>query len=123
MRRPDTPNRSVATEDTNVAGLAQLLDTILDPVQVLQQMYPLAGQIPQLPNGTWRHPTALQLAALQQIRNPLRILGIGLVAVQSLDVLRIDQQQFLKLAFQQVPQRPPVLAGGFHSDLSHPTVL
>jgi hypothetical protein len=63
-------------------------------------MYPLAGQIPQFPNGTRRHPTALQFAALQQIRNPLRILGIGLVAVQSLDVLRIDQQQFLKLALQ-----------------------
>ena len=73
-------------------------------------MHPLPGQIAQLANRPRWHPTAPQLAALQQVGDPLSIFGIGLVAVESLDVLRIDQNQFGELTLQQIPQRPPVLA-------------
>jgi hypothetical protein len=37
--------------------------------------------------------------------------------------LRIHEQKLRKLAFQQVPQRPPVLACGLHRDLGDLAVL
>ena len=87
----------------DIAALAQLLDAVLGPVQVLQYVHSVPCQIPQLADRPWWHPTAPQLAAIQQIGNPLRILGVGLVAVEPLDVLRVHQNQLGELAFQQIP--------------------
>ena len=80
--------------------LWQLLDPVLGAVQVFQNMHSLPRQIAQLPNRPLRRPAAWQLAAFQQVGNPLRILGIGLLTVESLDRLRIHQHPFVELALQ-----------------------
>ena len=41
------------------------------------------------------------------------------MAGEPLDVLRIYQNQFLEMFFQNVPDRAPILPGGFHGDFGH----
>jgi hypothetical protein len=48
-------------------------------------MKALSGQVPQFAQRPIRHPTARNFAAFQQVGNPLRILGVRLVAVETLD--------------------------------------
>src|SRR5712671_5909106 len=86
-------------------------------------MHTLSGQIPQFPYIPRRHPTALQLVGLQQVGDPPRILGVGLVTVESLDMLWVHQQQLLEVAFEQVPDRAPILTGGLQRDLGNLAVL
>jgi hypothetical protein len=69
-------------------------------------------------NRLRRHEAALQQAVLQEIRNPLAILQIGLPAPQRLHLRWVGQQQ-LKLPFQYVPHRFPVDPGGFHRHMGH----
>jgi hypothetical protein len=63
------------------------------------------------------------LPPFHQLGDPLRILGVRLVTVQPLDMLRIHQHQLGKLPLQQIPQRPPILAGRFHGGFPDPAVL
>src|SRR6202140_1483292 len=55
---------------------------------------------------------------LQQLRNPFRVLLVGLATRHILDVLRI-RQDYRELSFQNVPDWLPVNAAGFHRYLPH----
>src|ERR1700730_9427414 len=86
-------------------------------------MDPLPRQISHLADLSCRHPASFQLASLQQFGNPLGILGIGLMAVETLDMLWIHQDQLLEVVFQQVPYRAPILACRFHGNVGDFAVL
>src|SRR6266550_5744400 len=86
-------------------------------------MHPLPRQISHLADLSCRYPTSFQLASLQQFGNPLCILGIGLMPVQTLDMLRIHQDQLVEVTFEQVPYRAPILACRFHRNLGDFAVL
>jgi hypothetical protein len=55
---------------------------------------------------------------LQQISNPLTILGIGLATRNHFDVMWIHQQQ-LEMALQHSPDGSPVHSCCFHGHMAH----
>ncbi len=85
----------------------------------MHQLATLPRQLTQLPLWLRRHQAATQQAALQQLRDPLAVLDIGLASRHVLDVLGVDQED-LEAVLQQVPDRLPVNPGRFHSDMAHP---
>src|SRR5438067_4108970 len=76
---------------------------MMDPVRILQHVHSLPRQIAQFPNLARWHPTAPQLAAFQQYRNPLGILGIGLVAIQSFCAKAKMCCGFTRISFSKWP--------------------
>src|SRR5437879_5691156 len=86
-------------------------------------MHSLSGQIPQLANLAWRYPAAAQFAAVEQPRDPLGILGICLIAIQTLDVLWVDQEQLFEMSFENIPYCTPILTRRFHRNFADLTVL
>src|SRR5213082_481660 len=66
-------------------------------------MHSLPRQIAQLTNLARWHPTAPQLAAFQQSRNPLGILGIGFVAIQSFCAKAKMCCGFTRISFSKWP--------------------
>jgi hypothetical protein len=86
----------------------------------LDQLLAVAGQVPQLADGRWRHEAAAQQPVLQQLRQPGGIGDVGLAAGQDLDVAGVDQQQLEPALLQHIPDRLPVLPGGLHHHLGDP---
>ena len=87
--------------------LQQLLDAIGHPVLALSQLRPVPRQVAQILDGRRRHEAPLQQPVLQQVGDPLAVLGVGLAPRHRFDVLRIHQH-LLKLPLQHRPHRPPV---------------
>ncbi len=82
----------------------------------------MADEIAQLTDGHRRDETRSQQAVLQQLCQPLCITDIGLSAGHILDMRGIDQQR-LELGFEDVEDRTPILAGRFHRDVRHATLV
>ena len=118
-------NRSVATEEILILPASHsCVNPVLDPVQIFQHDAPsgasdlaIRESLATVPNcpSTCRCPagSAIHCASLGSVLWPL----------QSFDMLRIHQEQLLKMTFQQVPQRPPILSRRLHRDLGHFAVL
>jgi len=101
--------------------LEQLLETLHLARPFTDQLGPIPGQVPQAGDLAWRHETAVQQPALQQLHQPLGVLDIGLTSRQVLDVTRVDQQQLERRhLLKQIPHRTPIHAGRLHHHLSHP---
>ena len=83
---------------------------------LLDQVGALAGQIAQGPLWGRRDETGAQQPVGEQLGNPLGILHVGLAPGYVLDVLRVDDQH-REVAFQQVVEGLPELAGRFHRDV------
>ena len=108
---------SLATDPSFHVGVFQDLRDAVDVVAPLaDDCLPQAGQVAQIPHRGGRHEAAPQQAALQQLRQPLRVLDIGLAARQHLRVPRIHQPD-LHRAFEDGEHRPPIDPGRFHRDL------
>ena len=60
---------------------------------------------------------------LEQVGDPLRVFDIGLAAGHCFDVLGIDDQQLQAGALENVVNRFPVDAGGFHRHVAHLLLL
>jgi hypothetical protein len=61
MARPDTPKMSLATTESLIwASSSSLLHPLLLGGPGRHQIRPIAGQMPQLPDGRWGHETGPQ---------------------------------------------------------------
>src|SRR5689334_20189895 len=67
--------------DLDIATLTYLFGTVLDPIDLLQQMHSPAQQFAYLANLLRRHEAAAQLMILQQSRNALAIERIALLSL------------------------------------------
>jgi hypothetical protein len=72
----------------------------MTPCPFAHEFAPLPRQLAQVANLRRRDEAATKQTALQQSRNPLATLHVGLAARHMLDVLSVDQQIFLKPTFQ-----------------------
>src|ERR1022692_346191 len=102
----------------NVGVFQHLLNAVGDRRLRLDQLPSLPRQLAQVPLRCGRHKTSLQQSVLEQLRDPLRILNVGLAPWYLFDVLRVDQQD-LELIFQQVPDRLPVDPRRFHGQMRY----
>jgi hypothetical protein len=75
-----------------VGILQRLLDAVGHLHLLAHQLHALSRQVAQVAHGTVGHAAGLEQAALQQLRDPLRVLDVGLAAGHLLDVLGVDQQ-------------------------------
>lgn len=77
----------------------------------------IANQIPKLPDFRRRDKTRFYHIAHEQIADPFGILAVGLVALLRLRIFGMGQSNKTGL-FQDIKNRDPVLASGFHTDFS-----
>jgi hypothetical protein len=59
---------------------------------------------------------------LEQLRNPLKVLHVGLATWDCLDVLRI-RKAHVKVLFKHVPHRLPINSGRFHGNMLDAEIL
>ncbi len=97
----------------DIGRLQHLLNAIGHRASLLQQLGLLARQIAQIALLTIRHKTRLQKPALQQLRDPLRVLHVGLASRHFLDVLGVYHPH-LKMTLEDVKNRLPVHPRRFH---------
>src|SRR5262249_40286207 len=80
---------------------------------VFDQLPSVAGQLAEFAEGRRRHETRPEQAMLQQPRDPLTILDIGLPPWNRLDVLGVDEDE-LEAALQNLVDGSPVDPGALH---------
>ena len=99
------------------AGVLQdLLDPLDLPGAVLGELVAVAGEIPEALRDGRRDEAPPQQPALQELGEPLGVLGVGLAAVLGVGEEQLDAGHLL----QDVPHRPPVDPRGLHGHLGHP---
>jgi len=76
----------------------------------------VAHQITKLPNICRRDKAAGNKVVLEDIRNPFGILLVGFLALDGFDILRVSKNDIAGV-FQNVVDRNPILACGFHTDI------
>ena len=122
----DRPDHGPARDPQHVAGdVAQLdvgvLQHLLDPVghrgAVADQLGPLSRQVAELADLRRRDEAGREQAVLEQLRDPLGVLDVGLAAGDLLELVGVDQHD-LEAALQEVEDRLPVDAGGLHGDVA-----
>src|SRR5215213_4562498 len=121
MARPDTPKMSLATTESLIwASSSSLLDPLLLGGPGRDQIGPVAGHLPQLPDRRWGDEAGPQQLPLGELAQPDRIQGVGLgTAGEVLDVAGIHQPGLEPVRFQQVVDPLPVVAGGLHDHPGH----
>jgi hypothetical protein len=122
MARPDTPKMSLATTLSLIwASSSSLLHPLLLGGADRDQVGPVAGHVPQLPDRRWWHEAGPQHLPLGQLAQPDRIQRVGLgPSREVLDVAGIHQPGLEPVGFQQVIDPLPVVAGGLHHHPGHP---
>ena len=75
-----------------------------------------ARQRAQLLHRRRRHEAGADQAVGQQVGQPHRVVDVGLAPGHVLDVRGVGQHQ-LEVAFEHMPHRLPVHAGGLHGDV------
>jgi hypothetical protein len=102
--------------ELDVRRLEDLLHPIGFAGALLDQLPPVAGQLAEFPHRRRRHEARPQQALLQQARDPLAVLDVGLPPGHRLDVLRVDEEK-LEASLQDLVDGPPVDAGALHRDV------
>lgn len=74
-------------------------------------------QIPQLVDVRRGDKRRLDHAAHIQVADPLCVLAVSLVALHGFCVLRMGKSDPQVILFQDIENRDPILAGGFHTDI------
>jgi hypothetical protein len=122
MARPETPKMSLATTESLIwASSSSLLDPLLLGGPGRDQIGPVAGHVPQLPDRRWGDEAGPQQLPLGELAQPDRVQGVGLgPSREVLDVAGIDQPDLEPGRFQQVVDPLPVVAGGLHHHPGHP---
>ena len=108
MARPDTPKMSLATTDSLIwRPPGSLLDPLLFGGPDRDQVGPVAGHLPQLPDRGWGDEAGPQHLPLGELAQPDRVQGVGLGPPREvLDVTGIDQPDLEPVRFQQVAEAP-----------------
>ncbi len=102
----------------DIGVLQELVDAIGSSRVFALELGAMPRQVAQFTLRPTRHKAAAQQAVLQQLRNPLGVLDVGLPARNLLQFPRVHQQQF-KRPIQDVPHRLPQDSGGLHGDVRH----
>ena len=105
--------------ELDVGRLEDLLHPIGLPGALLDQLPPVTGQLAQFAEGRRGHETRPEQAMLQQPRDPLAILNVGLPPGHRLNVLGVHEEE-LDAALQNLVDRPPVDPGALHRDVCAP---
>ena len=103
------------TGDLDQGVLQQLLDPLLDPGAVLNQIEPGPGQIPHVAHRLGRHQRRRHHRALSQLRQPHRVDLVRLRAARHvLGLRRIHQPHHQARGLQQIVKRAPVIRRRLH---------
>jgi hypothetical protein len=88
---------------------------------LLDELFAVAGQLPDRGDRRWRDETAPQQPALGQLRQPHRVQRVTFAARDVLDMPRVDQQhlQWLLGLTQSVKDRLPINPRRFHRHMRH----
>ena len=110
--------QDVAEHDTELeVGVLEHLVDALDMGRALaHELLARARERAQLLHRHRRHEAGADQAVGQQVRQPHRVVDVGLAPGHVLDVRGVGQHQ-LEVAFEHVPHRLPVHAGGLHGDV------
>ena len=107
--------------DLDQGVLEQLLDPLLDPDTVDDQIEPGPGQVPHPAHRLGRHQRRRDHRALRQLGQPHRVDLVGLRPARDVLGLRgVDQPHRQPGRLQQVVERAPVVRGGLHHHPLHP---
>ena len=98
----------------DVGVLQRLLQPLNMGRALANQLLAGAKQGPQLLGRTIRHEAAADQAVGGQLGEPGRIVHVGLAAGHVLHMRGIGQQQFELAVREDMPDRLPIDAGGFH---------
>ena len=76
----------------------------------------VAEEFPEFTDFFHRDVTGRDDVELEKVSNPHGIFIVGLLALNSLDVFRIGDND-MEMSFKDIGDREPVFTGGFHADL------
>lgn len=118
--RPPARSQNVAGDLIQLdAGIFQhFVNTVMNTIALLGKLDPIARHIAQFTRFRRRHETGPDETVRQQLSQPLTIARIRFSPGDVLDLIRIGKDQ-LEVAFQSLPDRLPVDAGGFHRHMRH----
>lgn len=95
-------------------------ETILGPVflsgHVGREFDPVAAKVSKLPNVLWRNEAAANEVVLEQVGDPLRVLLIGFLTLDSFDKFWMADYHMAGV-FQNVVDWEPILSCGLHADI------
>ena len=87
----------------------------------LHRLHPVPGQVPHLPQLRRRDIRPAQQPALEQLRHPGAVPGVGLVTLQRLGVRRVDHRDLGEVLLgKRVIHRVGVDPAGLHHHVRHP---
>jgi hypothetical protein len=109
--------QDVAEHDAEpeVGVFEHLVDALHVSAPLAHELLARAGERAQLLHRHRRHEAGADQAVRQQVRKPHRVVDVGLAPGHVLHVRGVGQHQ-LEVAFQHMPYRLPVHAGGLHGD-------
>jgi len=116
MAMPETPNVAGDAGELDVGTLQQLQHPVAHRRPRLDQRAPVPHQLAQVADRGRGHEALGDQAVAHQLRDPLRILHVGLAAGHVLDVMGVADDQ-VDVAFQHGVDRLPVDAGALHADV------
>src|SRR6266508_931602 len=124
IARPDSPSTRVATEASfTLAPLQDLLDTVAFCGAFSDQRLSIAHQLTQLTLGATRHEARFQEPMAQQIRDPLGVFDVRLLAGDRFHMLRVDHQQLEGMSFKNIVDGLPKYASTLHSHVGDVALL
>ena len=102
--------------ELEVGVFEHLLDALGVGAPLAHELLAGARERAQLLHGSRRHEAGPDQAVRQQVGQPRRVVDVGLAAGHVLYVRGVGQHQ-LEVAFEHMPHRFPVHAGGLHGDV------
>ena len=106
----------------HIADSKSILKTVFLTAFHRCELIAIASQLAEDANVLVRDEAAFYQTNAEQISNPFGVLGIILVALYSLDPLRIRNDNTDTPFFQDIKDRNPILPGGLHADI-HAVIL
>ena len=98
-----------------VGNRQAVLGAVLFAGEHVGKLGAVADQIPKLADFRGRDKTRFYHVAHEQVADPFCILAVGLIALLRLGIFGMCQGDKTRV-FEDVKNRDPVLAGGFHTD-------
>jgi len=104
--------------ELEVGVLQDLVDPLDMRCALTDELLACPRQHPQLLDRRRRHEAAADQAVREQVGNPRGVVDVGLTSGHVLHMHGVREHQ-LELAIEDVPDRPPVHAGGLHRHMGH----
>lgn len=102
--------------ELEVGVLEDLVDALHVRGALAHELLPCSGQVAQVLDARLRDEARADEAVGEQVRDPHRVVHVGLATGHVLDVARVRQDE-VEVAVQHVPDRLPVHARRLHRDV------